>query len=63
MSSGAEIFNCNNDFIYPIRPMGSQGLQHVSSWVTRDEFDIQKDILLNSGLALVQEGTIPYSGV
>lgn len=40
-----------------------QGLQHVSSWVTRDEFDKRRSALLKQGYTLAQEGTIPASGV
>jgi hypothetical protein len=42
---------------------GRRGLQHVSSWVTRDEFDIRKRELLGKGVTLAQEGTIAASGV
>lgn len=42
---------------------GRSGLQHVSSWVTRDEFDAQKKALLSRGITLAQQGTIPSSGV
>lgn len=39
-----------------------QGLQHVSSWVTRSEFDSRRAALLQQGYSLAQEGTIPASG-
>lgn len=42
---------------------GRRGLQHVSSWVTRDEFDTRKSSLLAAGVELAQEGRIPSSGV
>jgi hypothetical protein len=42
---------------------GQKGLQHVAAWVSRAEFDIRRATLLNEGHVLVQEGTIPSSGV
>lgn len=42
---------------------GREGLQHVSAWVTRAEFDHRKVGLLAQGIELAQEGTIPASGV
>ncbi len=42
---------------------GRTGLQHVSSWVTRSEFDTRREQLLKSGYSLAQEGTIASSGV
>ncbi len=42
---------------------GRTGLQHVSSWVTRDEFDQRRTALLAQGVQLAQEGTIASSGV
>jgi hypothetical protein len=42
---------------------GRRGLQHVSSWLTRAEFDRRKAALLARGLTLAQEATIVSSGV
>lgn len=42
---------------------GRSGLQHVSSWLTRAEFDRKKAELLARGLRIAQECTIPASGV
>lgn len=42
---------------------GRRGLQHVSSWVTRAEFDRRRAQLLAQGLTLAQEATIAASGV
>ena len=39
------------------------GLQHVSSWLTRDAFDRKKQELQKAGLSISQEGTIASSGV
>jgi hypothetical protein len=41
---------------------GRTGLQHVSAWVTCQEFDRLRSNLLEEGLALAQEGTIAESG-
>ena len=40
-----------------------EGLQHISSWHTRAGFDLKKAELLEQGLSLAQECTIPSSGV
>lgn len=42
---------------------GRTGLQHISSWVTRNEFDTRREQLLKSGFSLAQEGTIASSSV
>jgi hypothetical protein len=42
---------------------GRSGLQHVSSWVTRDEFDAQKKAFLSRGIPIAQEATISSGGV
>ncbi len=41
---------------------GRTGLQHVSAWVTSEEFDRLRNQLLKEGLLLAQEGTIAESG-
>ena len=40
-----------------------EGLQHVSAWLSRAEFDNRKAQLLQRGLEIAQECTIPSSGV
>ena len=42
---------------------GRHGLQHVSSWLTRADFDRKKIELQARGLRIAQEGVIPASGV
>ena len=42
---------------------GREGLQHVSAWLTRAEFDDKKKELANRGMNIAQECTIPSSGV
>jgi hypothetical protein len=42
---------------------GREGLQHLSAWLTRAGFDRRRSELLEAGVPLAQEGTIPASGV
>jgi len=37
---------------------GREGFHHVSSWVTRAEYDVQKERILASGITPAHEGTI-----
>ena len=43
--------------------VSGQGLQHISSWVTREVFDNKRRELLEKGVEIAQEGVIPSSGV
>jgi hypothetical protein len=40
-----------------------EGLQHVSAWLTCEEFDRKRETLLTAGYEIAQECTIPSSGV
>ncbi len=42
---------------------GHEGFQHVSSWVTRAEYDRAVPELIRFGLPVAHEGTIPGSGI
>lgn len=42
---------------------GHEGLQHVSSWMTRAEYDRAVPELVRSGLPVAHEGVIPGSGI
>jgi hypothetical protein len=42
---------------------GREGLQHVSSWLSRDEYDATIERLSATGTPIVHEGSIPGSGV
>ena len=42
---------------------GQEGLQHVSSWLTRAEYDATLSRLRSTGVAVAQEGVVPGSGV
>ena len=42
---------------------GHEGFQHVSSWMTRAEFDRAVPELVRSGLSVAHEGAIPGSGI
>jgi catechol 2,3-dioxygenase-like lactoylglutathione lyase family enzyme len=42
---------------------GREGFQHVSSWLTREEYDPLMKRLLESGHAVIHEGAIPRSGI
>jgi len=42
---------------------GGEGLQHVSAWLTCEEFDRKRDDLLAEGYKIAQECTIASSGV
>jgi catechol 2,3-dioxygenase-like lactoylglutathione lyase family enzyme len=42
---------------------GREGFQHVSSWLTRAEYDATMDRLIDAGATLSHDGTIPGAGV
>ena len=42
---------------------GREGFQHVSSWLTRAEYDATLTRMLAGGAVVVHEGTIPGAGV
>jgi hypothetical protein len=42
---------------------GREGLQHVSSWLTREEYDATMARQLAAGVVVAHEGEIPASGV
>jgi catechol 2,3-dioxygenase-like lactoylglutathione lyase family enzyme len=42
---------------------GHEGFQHVSSWMTRAEYDRAVPELVRSGLSVAHEGAIPGSGL
>jgi catechol 2,3-dioxygenase-like lactoylglutathione lyase family enzyme len=42
---------------------GREGCHHVSSWVTRAEYDEARSRILASGARLAHEGSIPGSGI
>jgi len=42
---------------------GHEGFQHLSSWMTRAEYDRTVPELLRSGVPVAHEGTIPGSGI
>jgi catechol 2,3-dioxygenase-like lactoylglutathione lyase family enzyme len=42
---------------------GREGLQHVSSWLTRTEYDTTRSRLLATGTIIVHEGSIPGNNV
>ena len=42
---------------------GREGFQHVSSWMTRPEYDEAVARLLRSGVQLAHEGAVPGSGI
>ena len=41
---------------------GQEGLQHVSSWLTRAEYDATLSRLRSTGVAVAQEGVVPDPG-
>jgi catechol 2,3-dioxygenase-like lactoylglutathione lyase family enzyme len=42
---------------------GREGFQHVSSWMTRAEYDPAVERIVRSGVQLAHEGAIPGSGI
>jgi catechol 2,3-dioxygenase-like lactoylglutathione lyase family enzyme len=42
---------------------GNEGFQHVSSWMSRAEYDRAVPELIGSGLSVAHEGVIPGSGM
>jgi hypothetical protein len=42
---------------------GREGFQHVSSWLTRTDYDATMERQRAAGVAVVHEGSIPGSGV
>jgi hypothetical protein len=42
---------------------GREGVQHVSSWLTREEYDAVRQTLQASGMAIAHEGTVPMVGL
>jgi hypothetical protein len=42
---------------------GREGVQHVSSWLTREEYDAVRQTIAASGTAIAHEGTVPVVGL
>ena len=42
---------------------GHEGFQHVSSWLTRADYDATRERVLASGITVAHEGSIPGNGI